>query len=311
MHDLPHRPAASDLGYAGLTLDRCGERREDEAFLAKAAADPAARHALFLGDRMLFRASGGALDLAFDQAAADSFGPTERSVFLGLDGGTPFFAAHVRDGVEGAISEADDLVLEDLRAVASDGRLAGPDLALAGYAKSMLLWHARHGFCANCGAETELRSGGWRRECPACGALHFPRTDPVAIMLVTLGDRCLLGRQARFAPGMWSCLAGFVEPGETIEDAVRREIMEEAGVRVGRVAYDLCQPWPFPSQLMIGMVAEALTETITPDLEELEDARWFSRDDARRMLDRTHPDGLTAPPPAAIAHHLLRRFAEG
>lgn len=311
MPDIPGRSPAADLGYAGLTLDRCGERRDDAGFLDRAAADPAARHALFLGDRMLFRASGGALDLAFDRAAADAFGPAERSVFLGRDGATPFFAAHLGAGVEEAVARADDLVLEDLRVVASDGRLAGPDLALAGYAKSMLLWHARNGFCANCGAATEPRGGGWRRECPACGALHFPRTDPVAIMLVTLGDRCLLGRQARFAPGMWSCLAGFVEPGETIEDAVRREIMEEAGVRVGRVGYDLSQPWPFPSQLMIGMVAEALSETITPDLEELEDARWFSRDDARRMLDHTHPDGLTAPPPAAIAHHLLKRFAAG
>ncbi|WP_020187124.1 NAD(+) diphosphatase [Methylopila sp. 73B] len=315
MNDLPsHRQAPdapADLGYAGLALDRCGEAREDMGFLAAAEADPAARMALFIGSRAVLRAAGGGtLDPLFDRALAEALGPVERTVFLGRDASGPVFAAHLDDGVETAVGRADDLALEDLRAVATDGRLAGAALALAGYAKSMLLWHERHGFCASCGAKTAMRGGGWKRECPACGALHFPRTDPVVIMLVTRGDRCLLGRQPRFAPGMWSCLAGFVEPGETIEAAVRRETREEAGVTVGRVAYALSQPWPFPSQLMLGLVAEALTEEITPDLEELEDARWFSREDVRQMLAGGHPAGWFAPPPAAIAHHLLRLFAQ-
>jgi NAD+ diphosphatase len=170
-------------------------------------------------------------------------------------------------------------------------------------------WHARHGFCANCGARTAIAQGGYRRDCPACGAHHFPRTDPVVIMLAIRGERCLLGRQHRFQPGMYSCLAGFVEPGETLEDAVRREILEESKLSVGRVNYHASQPWPFPSSLMIGCFAEALTEEIVPEEAELEDARWFDRADLLPMLERRHPDGVFVPPPMAIAHHLIRAFA--
>jgi NAD+ diphosphatase len=153
-----------------------------------------------------------------------------------------------------------------------------------------------------------MKIGGYRRDCPACGAQHFPRTDPVAIMLTVHGDRCLLGRQRRFLPGMYSCLAGFIEPGETIEDAVRRETREESGILVGRVDYRASQPWPFPASLMIGCVAEALTTEITRDDEELEDCRWFDRDEVRRMFAGDHPDGLLPPNRIAIAHHLLRGF---
>jgi NAD+ diphosphatase len=144
-----------------------------------------------------------------------------------------------------------------------------------------------------------------------CGTHHFPRTDPVSIMLVARGDECLLGRQRRFPAGSYSCLAGFVSPGETLEDSVRREVLEEAGIAVGRVSYALSQPWPFPSSLMIGCVAEALTREITLDEEELEDARWFGRDEVASMLDRRHPTGLITPPPMAIAHHLLRLWLAG
>ncbi|GLK79502.1 NAD(+) diphosphatase [Methylopila turkensis] len=309
MTDALPAPDLADLGYAGLALDRCGERRDRPGFLDRVAADPRARFALFLGERAVLSEKGGALDPLFDRAAAVAFGAPAQPVFLGLDGDVPRFAAELDADVEASLPPG--VAVEDLRAVASDGRLAGSALALAGYAKSMLRWHARNGFCANCGAPSVMAGGGWRRVCPACGAVHFPRTDPVAIMLVTHGGRCLLGRQARFRPGMWSCLAGFVEPGETLEDAVRRETFEEAGVRVGRVAYAFSQPWPFPSQLMVGMVGEALDDALDPDLEELEDARWFSREDARRMLAGDHPEGLTAPPPAAIAHHLLRAFVAG
>jgi len=152
---------------------------------------------------------------------------------------------------------------------------------------------------------------GWRRDCPSCGAQHFPRTDPVVIMLTERGDRCLLGRQPHFAPGMWSTLAGFVEPGETIEEAVRRETLEEAGVTTGAVRYFASQPWPFPMSLMIGCIATATSEDLVIDRNELEDARWFARDEVAEMLMRTHPDGLFVPPPIAIAHHLIRSFIEG
>jgi NAD+ diphosphatase len=191
------------------------------------------------------------------------------------------------------------------------GLVALEHLPAFAQAKSLLGWHARHRFCANCGVPTEIVQAGWRRDCPACGMQHFPRTDPVVIMLVVHGDRCLLGRQPRFGKGMWSCLAGFVEPGETIEDAVRRETLEEAGVVCGRVTYFASQPWPFPMSLMIGCHAEALTAAITVDRTELEDARWFPRDEVAAMLMHRHPDGLTATHPYAIAHHIIRAWLEG
>ncbi|CAN0464588.1 unnamed protein product [Phaeothamnion confervicola] len=175
----------------------------------------------------------------------------------------------------------------------------------------MLAWHARHRYCANCGAPTDSVHGGWKRQCPSCQVEHFPRTDPVVIMLVLDGDRCLLGRQSRFAKGMWSCLAGFVEPGETIEDAVRREVFEESGIRCGRVGYVRSQPWPFPMSLMIGAHVEALSSELTIDYAELEDARWFARAEVIEMMQGRHPAGLAAANPIAIAHHLIRAWIEG
>jgi NAD+ diphosphatase len=153
-----------------------------------------------------------------------------------------------------------------------------------------------------------MKEGGWKRDCSNCKAEHFPRTDPVVIMLVTSGDKCLLGRQKQFQPGMWSCLAGFVEAAETIEDAVRREIFEESGIHCTDVTYYMTQPWPYPSSLMIGCSARATSEEIVVDHSELEDARWFSRADAALMHRREHPDGMFAAHPFAIAHHLLGRW---
>lgn len=185
------------------------------------------------------------------------------------------------------------------------------ELGLLAVAKSMLDWHTRHGFCANCGTATVAKAGGFRRECPACNAHHFPRVDPVVIMLVRRGETCLLGRGPHFRPNMYSCLAGFLEPGETIEDAVRREVFEETRIRVGAVTYRTSQPWPFPSSLMLGCAAEALDGAIVTDPSELEDARWFDRASVAAMLDGTHPEGIQAPPPMAIANYLMRAFVAG
>jgi NAD+ diphosphatase len=157
---------------------------------------------------------------------------------------------------------------------------------------------------------TQPTDGGWRRDCPQCKAQHFPRTDPVVIMLAVDGDRCLLGRSPRFVPTMWSCLAGFVEPGESIEDAVRRETREEAGIACGRIHYFRSQPWPFPTSLMIGCHAEAVTYDIVVDRTELEGARWFGKDEVITMLQRRHPQGLTTPPPVAIAYHIIRAWLD-
>ncbi|MFZ0775286.1 MAG: NAD(+) diphosphatase, partial [Xanthobacteraceae bacterium] len=203
-----------------------------------------------------------------------------------------------------------DLKITDLRSIAVQGLVDPEHLPPLAEAKALLGWHARHSHCPNCGAKTEVVQAGWRRDCPACKVQHFPRTDPVVIMLVIAGERCVLGRSPRFAPTMWSCLAGFAEPGESIEEAVRREVLEEVGIAVGRVKYFASQPWPFPSSIMIGCHAEALSDTVVVDREELEDARWFERDELAAMLRREHAGGLTTPPPVAIAHHIIRSYVE-
>ena len=209
-----------------------------------------------------------------------------------------------------ALGAREDLKLIDLRSIAVQGLVATDHLAPLAEAKAVLGWHARHRFCPNCSAPTKLTQGGWRRDCPACQAEHFPRTDPVVIMLAIDGDRCVLGRSPRFPATMWSCLAGFVEPGELIEEAVRREVREEVGLECGGVKYFASQPWPFPSSLMIGCHAQARTEAIVIDESEIEEARWFDRDELKLMLARQHPDGLTTPPPIAIAHHIIRDFVD-
>lgn len=222
---------------------------------------------------------------------------TAGEIFLGLSSdGAPWFAAPAPEGA----------TLIPLRSLMLAGNITAQELSVLAQARSLVHWHERHGFCANCGAKTTLADSGYRRLCPACNAEHFPRTDPVVIIAVTHGGNMLLGRQAAWAEGMYSALAGFVEPGETIEQAARREVFEEAGIRVGAIRYVASQPWPFPASLMIGLVGEAETSDIRIDASEIEDARWFSRQDIARMLTRTHAQGFHASHPHAIAHHLVK-----
>jgi len=185
------------------------------------------------------------------------------------------------------------------------------DVAIMGQAKAMIDWHNRHGFCANCGACTALTDGGYRRLCSNCNAEHFPRTDPVVIMLAVHDDACLVGRNKRFPGNFYSALAGFMEPGETIEEAVRRELQEEVNVKVGAVRYIATQPWPFPSSLMIGCIGEADSRDFKPDGVEITEARWLSRDDAKRLIAGERMADISVPPAIAIAHHLIKAFAEG
>ena len=185
------------------------------------------------------------------------------------------------------------------------------DAAIIGQAKAMIDWHQRHGFCPRCGAPTKMMDAGYRRLCGKCNAEHFPRVDPVVIMLATSGEACLVGRGKQFPPGMFSALAGFVEPGETIEEAVRRELMEEASVKVGEVTYYATQPWPFPSSLMIGCFAKAESRDVKVDENELAEVRWIERSVARELIEGKPVDGLRVPPPIAIAHHLIKTWALG
>lgn len=299
-------PPSAPLGFSLNGLVRHTSEQGDEA-LARHRDDPAALTALFAGDTPILREEDGGRRALHPRATLDGVVVTAQ-VYLGRLDGVPVLAtATGEDALESLAARPGSFAL-DLRSVATQGLVPEREVGLLAQAKSLLSWHARHRFCANCGAPTAPTAAGFRRDCAACGAQHFPRTDPVVIMLVTHGDRCLLGRQARFPTGNYSCLAGFVEPGETVEDAVRRETFEEAGVRVGAVSYALSQPWPFPSSLMIGCVGDALGDALVIDHDELEDARWFHRDEVRLMLANAHPDGLRVPPPVAIAHHLVRLF---
>jgi NAD+ diphosphatase len=315
------------FGFSGAPLDRVSDKREDAAFLAAARRRPDARAALFARDMPILPAGEGAPDPLFPIGAIEALGVPRIEVLLGLDAhGAPVYAAlfgddaveEIADHSDGFLDRRmlvvpgrDDLQLVDLRSIAVQGLVAPDAVAILGQAKAILHWHARHGHCAHCGASTRVSAAGWRRECDACKAQHFPRTDPVVIMLAIDGEKCLLGRQPRFPKGMYSCLAGFVEPGETIEEAVRREIHEEAGVDCGEVAYVASQPWPFPSSLMIGCLARATSRAITIDPTELEDARWFERDEVAAMFDKRHPERLSAPNPMAIAHHIVRFWLDG
>lgn len=232
--------------------------------------------------------------------------PEAELVFLGLmaDGRACF--AQVTPAIIGSVAPANP------RLWAAMGTLPPEDLAIYGGARSLVDWHARHRFCARCGAPTRLAKGGWQRTCTseACKGEHFPRVDPVTIMTVECEGELLLGRQPRFPPRRYSALAGFVEPGESLEEAVRREVLEEAGVRVNTVRYVASQPWPFPSSIMIACHAFAEDKDIVIDTTELDDARWFTRAEVREAMAAqvtgAKEGAFIAPPPFAVAHHLLK-----
>ncbi|MEM8536585.1 MAG: NAD(+) diphosphatase [Pseudomonadota bacterium] len=242
-------------------------------------------------------------------------------VFLGNDGDAPIFAADLSgwapddldDSTLGAFIDPSqqvhpavpDAAFAELRAVMN--RLTPRDAELAATARAVMGWHDTHQFCARCGAPTVMAMAGWQRNCPVCGGKHFPRTDPVVIMLITHGNAVLVGRSPGWPEGMYSLLAGFIEPGETVEAAVRREVFEEAGVTVGDVTYLASQPWPFPASLMIGCAGQALTTDLNIDPEEIEDALWVTREEMADVFAGRHPTILPARK-GAIAHFLLQAW---
>jgi len=298
--------------FGGNPLDRASERREDREWIA-GLLDAKETRILALRDLKPFTRGKAAPALDWQPVAQwrDQIDAGAWLIFLGLGDGRAHFAI---DAAGANVAPDIDTELIDVRALAP--AIATGEAAILAEARSLLDWHARHRFCAQCGSPTRVASAGWKRQCPECRASHFPRTDPVVIMLAIRGERALLGRNRRRPGARFSCLAGFVEPGETPEEAVRREVREEAGVRCGRVRYLDAQPWPFPSSLMMGFLAEALTEEITIDAEELAEARWFSRDEIREMVARAaagpdDPTKVSLPSPIAIAHHICRRWSSG
>jgi NAD+ diphosphatase len=289
-------------------LDRAAHLRSNDEKLLALESHRDARAYVIYRDSLVARQEPGGPRVLLRIDEALKFGANPGTIFLGLRDGAPIFGMGIAAAAVEKLLTGQDAVVTELRGMAMQGVVPPEQLSAIAMAKSMVTWHQRHGFCANCGTRTGMKEGGWKRDCPNCKAEHFPRTDPVVIMLVTSGDKCLLGRQKQFLPGMYSCLAGFVEAAETIEDAVRREIFEESGIRCTDVNYYMTQPWPYPSSLMIGCTARATSEDIVVDRTELEDARWFDRDEATLMIKRQHPDGLAGPHPFAIAHHLLGRW---
>jgi NAD+ diphosphatase len=279
-------------GFTGAGLDRADHVRLDAERLADLMAN---------GDARLLRLAE--LDPVLDEEGRLAWGPLDGAdgdyLFLGLDEGAPLFAPLVR------IQALGQRAWSVFRLLAM---MSAKDAAIWGAARSVNEWHNRHRFCGICGAETGIFRAGWGRKCPACGAEHFPRVDPVVIMLAEHEGRVLLGRQPQYPQGRYSALAGFVEPGESIEEAVARELMEEAGIAVGDVRYVASQPWPFPGSLMIACLASAESDALRLDANELEDAFWASRGEVEAALAGDPAAPFLAPPPFAIANTLLTRW---
>lgn len=293
-----HLPAP---GFTGSPLDRADRLRQDSDALAAA-----------LDWRTRLLVLGPGYEPQVDEAGrlgwtslADAPADAEL-VLLGLAEGRAHVAAITGSAGNGPGGAA----FRSPRLMMTLGEMAPGEAATWGAARSVLDWHARHGFCARCGSGTAVFRAGWGRKCPTCSTEHFPRVDPVVIMIAEHDGRALLGRQAAWPAGRYSALAGFLEPGESIEEAVARELHEEAGIRVSDVRYVASQPWPFPSQLMIACVAVAQDDALTLDTAELEDAIWVPRDVVRSVLAGGEGPFI-APPPYAIAHTLLMQWASG
>ncbi|SFL50454.1 NAD(+) diphosphatase [Shimia aestuarii] len=313
---------AETVTFGGSELDRAGEIRGDAAEIEALLADPSSRAiALWRGKPLC---AGAALDslvrLPVDHAL---FGETKvPPILLGREEGGACFARDVSAWTPENLDQEslgqffdaslqhhpllpDDHQFCELRGVMS--RLSARDAELAATARAIFGWHRSHRYCAACGAESRMAMSGWQRNCPSCGTPHFPRTDPVVIMLITHGNKVLMGRSPGWPEGMYSLLAGFVEPGEPLEAAVRREVFEEAGIRVGAVDYLASQPWPYPSSLMFGCRGAALNDDITLDENELEDAIWVSREEIMASFAGLHPV-LKPARKGAIAHFILRNW---
>lgn len=291
--------------FSGNHLDRADHLRKEPTTMADMMQSAEAGFMLMLNGEILSDPVGAIHWMSYRQCA---YLPLGTQVFLGLEDGAPRYAAKLDGEPEDFDGLFPDAKFRDARALGMKAGFAHPELGIVAQAKSMLSWHDSHRFCAKCGAESALVKAGYERLCPACNASHFPRTDPVVIMLACHGDEALVGRGPQLPPGYFSALAGFMEPGETIEAAVARELMEEAGVEATSVQIIANQPWPWPSSLMIGCTAEVKDKKLTLDETEIDDARWITRAQATAALAGESTDFMV-PPPIAIAHDLIKYWA--
>lgn len=300
---------STKVAFAGAVAGRSSEKRHADS-VSSALSNPHTQIALFGFKSDVLLRSGKTLSpfQTINDAHKSLIDPSQ-TVLLGHKAdGAPLLVARTKMANEDDIPQGFDA--KGLRMLYMEEEVSSEDLANLGYGHALLSWHGACQYCGRCGGTTQSTDGGAKRICDTCNAEHFPRTDPVAIMLITHDDKCLLGRTPNFIEGMYSCLAGFVEQGETLEEAVRRETLEEAGVVVGKVAYHSSQPWPFPHSLMLGCMGEALDPKITVDYDEMEDCAWFTREDVRLMLAGQHPSGKLIPPGGAIATHIIRAWLD-
>lgn len=310
------RPAAASLqamemSFIDNTLDRQSERRGEISYLKGLLDLPETRVVLSTDKTLVFRneAENG---IGHDLESALALGASaDEMVFLGLrpESGQALFATTLPCSDED-LEANESLLVQDLRNLALQNAFSTEDLSVLAQARALIHWHRTHQHCSRCGAKTHMAEGGYRRDCPSCGAPHFPRTDPCVIMLITHEDRALLGRPARLPEGVYTTLAGFMEPGETIEAAVRREVFEESRIRVGEVALVSNQPWPFPANLMLGCIGTATSLDIEIADDELEACKWCDRAEVRQMIDGTHPEEHRIPPSISIAYELIVGWLE-
>jgi NAD+ diphosphatase len=296
--------------YAGNPLDRGERERRDEDWLADKAKDPGSKF-LPMWDLKVLISNGSEHGLGWlGLDGLGRLGIEANAIFLGLRGQEACFAVDITKSGPAVreLQESQDWIFEDARKVTE--YLSGSDSGIVAQARAQISWHSRNGYCSICGHETHVKRGGHVRQCSKCDTEHYPRTDPVVITVVSHEDRCLLGQsRGRLSrENRYSALAGFVDQGESIEEAVAREIMEEAGIKIGNIHYHSSQPWPFPSSLMIGCHADAVTTDIAMDDEEMADVRWFPRDEVLLALEGKS-ENLTIPGPIAIAHHLIKAWA--
>ena len=291
---------AANMAFAGGPFNHDETGRSPEA-VQKAVENPKARALILHKGNPALMADGSLVKIRpIDLIGKNIFDPGP--IYLGLDDGAPVFAASMAD-------EADSFGGQFLNMRMAAANMSLPDLAIAGRARALLDWHFNHQFCAKCGKKSDAREGGLKRLCTFCHTEHFPRVNPVVIMLVQYGDKCLLGRGENWPDNAYSCLAGFISPGETVEEAVKREVWEETGVMTKNHRYVMSQPWPFPAQLMMGMICDAQGTDLNINTKEIEAANWYTRDQVAAVYDKTGT-AFARLPKFTIAHHLLKYWLD-